>query len=815
MLNGKLSEILNDKQQEAVEYTEGPLLILAGAGSGKTRVLTHRVGHLIENGVPPYNILAITFTNKAAGEMRERVNNLLSGPVADKVFVSTFHSMCVRLLRRDIDKLGYARDFTIYDTDDQRTLIKGCIKKLGLDAKMYRERAFAGIISANKNQMISAEDFEDEAADFYDRNAAKIYAEYEKELKSNNALDFDDLLIKTVELFNNFPEVLSYWQERFRYIMVDEYQDTNNVQFELVRMLADRYKNLCVVGDDDQSIYKFRGANIENILNFEKAFPGAKTIKLEQNYRSTKSILRAANEMIKNNTGRKEKVLWTDNEEGQLPEYNEYDTAAGEADNIIRKAAAMSKQGVPLRAQAVLYRTNAQSRLLEEKCIAENIPYIIVGGVNFYQRKEIKDIIAYLRVIANGTDDISCRRIINVPKRGIGQTTIDRITAYADTMGISFYNALNTGEGIPGVSQNTMGKIRSFTGFIDDLKDKIDNKIIDISGAIRTILEDTGYEEELKKDDPVAAETRIENIGELINKASDFDSEDSAESPEQGGIANLAGFLEEISLVADIDSMNESDDVLTMMTLHSAKGLEFDVVYMSGMEEGLFPSAASINSNDPVLGIEEERRLCYVGITRAKKRLFLSSAKERMVNGEMHYMKPSRFIDEIPDGCAEKTFRKRLSDSKPAFYNFGGYEGSMEKELGSGGSIFKYSDRISYEEKAYSAYNAYDTFGYNKTVNSGFSTGKFGSLDTTKAGRKSRSLSSLSGINKGFTNAQNGNSIKQKPDYEIGDAVQHFKFGKGIVKELSDEPRDYKVTVDFEEYGIKVMYAGFAKLKKL
>ena len=826
LLNG-----LNKEQKEAVEYTEGPLLILAGAGSGKTRVLTHRIGYLIEKGTAPWNILAITFTNKAAGEMRERVNGLLSGYDAGRVFVSTFHSMCVRLLRRDIDKLGYASDFTIYDTDDQKTLIKACIKKLNLDTKIYRERGVLSIISSNKNLMISAEDMENEAGDFYDRNVAKIYAEYEKELKANNALDFDDLLIKTVELFNEHPDVLLYWQERFKYIMVDEYQDTNNVQFELVRMLADKYKNLCVVGDDDQSIYKFRGANIENILNFEKAFPGAKVIKLEQNYRSTKSILNAANEVIKNNTGRKDKSLWTENETGELPVYNEYDTAAGEAESIIREALLMSESGYPLKDQAVLYRTNAQSRLLEEKCISRNIPYTIVGGVNFYQRREIKDILSYLRVISNGTDDVSCRRIINVPKRGIGQTTVDRVTAFSDINGGSFYEALLRPENIPGITSGTAKKIRAFTDYIENIRKRIAENELDITDAIRNIVNDTGYGDELKKEDPVTAETRLENIEELINKAADHQSspenttgalenaddgkiaEDESEVRPANGLSELSAFLEEVSLVADIDRMNDTDDVLTMMTLHSAKGLEFDVVYLSGMEEGLFPSAASINSDDPVAEIEEERRLCYVGITRARKKLFLSSARERMVNGEMHYMKPSRFIEEIPDSCAEKYFRRRTLSEKPAFSNFGGYEGRLEKELsyGSiGGTSFNGDERSS-EERAYSAYNAFNTSSYRYGDKNGEAVfGRYGSLDTSAAGRgRKRSLSSISGLNKGQ------NMVKQKPDYGEGDRVRHFKFGDGSVISISDEPTDYKVTVEFDEYGTKVMYAGFAKLKKI
>ena len=773
---------LNDKQKEAVEYINGPLLILAGAGSGKTRVLTHRVGYLIEEGISPWNILAITFTNKAANEMKERVEGLLDANSAQYVFVSTFHSMCVRLLRRDIDKIGYKKDFTIYDTEDQRTLIRGCIKKLNLDTKIYKERAILSIISANKNEMTDAEEFENNAGDFYDRNVARIYGEYEKELKENNALDFDDLLIKTVELFGSCPEVLGYWQERFKYIMVDEYQDTNNVQFEIVRLLSLKYKNLCVVGDDDQSIYKFRGANIENILSFERTFPGTKVIKLEQNYRSTKSILNAANELIRNNISRKEKSLWTDNEEGELPVYREYERAAEEADEIIRQAASNAAKGCNYKNQAVLYRTNAQSRLLEEKCISRDIPYIIVGGVNFYQRKEIKDMLSYLRVIANGTDDLSCRRVVNVPKRGIGQTSIDRIQSFAEKNSISFYQALLQCDEVPGIG-SAAGRIEKFTEFIEELKRRLSENELSLKELIETVGTDGGYYEEIKKDDPVTAETRMENIEELINKAVSFEEEQD----KSYDISLLAAFLEEVSLVADIDRTNNSDDVLTMMTLHAAKGLEFDTVFMCGMEDGLFPSVNSINADDPEAEIAEERRLCYVGITRAKRRLFLSSSKERMINGEMHRMKPSRFIDEIPDKMAKKHFKeKRLDYDKPTFSGFGGYEGRME----------------------YSAYNSFNT--------DNFSGGLYGSLDTSSVGRSKRGSSSLlniPGLKKGF-GAADQKAIKKKPDYKVGDRVRHIKFGMGTVTVISDEPKDYKVTVEFDEVGIKTMYAGFARLEK-
>ncbi|MDO4488757.1 MAG: UvrD-helicase domain-containing protein, partial [Eubacteriales bacterium] len=634
---------LNEIQKEAVQYTEGPLLILAGAGSGKTRVLTHRIGYILEKGLcEPWQILAITFTNKAAGEMRERVDNLLPG-VGQDVFVSTFHSMCVRMLRRDIDRLGYDRDFSIYDTDDQRTLMRQILKDLKLDPKQFKERGVLSAISAAKNAMTDAGTYEEIASDFYERTISRAYTEYERRLKKNNALDFDDLLLKTVELFKENPEVLASWQQRFVYIMVDEYQDTNTVQFEIVRLLSAKYKNLCVVGDDDQSIYKFRGADIRNILDFEKSFPGSKTIKLEQNYRSTKTILNAANCVIKNNKGRKDKTLWTDNEEGIRPQFKEYDTAGEEADRVISAA---EKSEFPLREQAVLYRTNAQSRLFEERCIAKNLPYIIVGGVNFYQRKEIKDILSYLRIIANGVDDLAALRIVNVPKRGIGDTTIEKCRSFAAANGQSLYDAFCSAAMIPDLNRGTVNKLDCFTDEIEGYK-RIAREG-NIKALIEAVRDESGYAEELKKEGAIEAETRLQNIEEFISKAVGFEEEDVDFENDHDGLARLARFVENVSLVADIDRTNDSDDVLTMMTLHAAKGLEFNKIYLCGMEEGLFPSYASINSDAPDEEIEEERRLCYVGMTRAKKELCMSSARERMVNGETRAAFPSRFVDELP-----------------------------------------------------------------------------------------------------------------------------------------------------------------------
>ena len=611
---------LNEPQREAVYHTDGPLLILAGAGSGKTRVLTHRIAYLIgERGVNAWNILAITFTNKAAEEMRQRVDNLV-GFGAESVWVSTFHSACVRILRRFIDRLGYENHFTIYDTDDQKTLIKEVCRKVDVDTKVFKERSLLSAISSAKNEMILPDEFELNAGgDFAKMKIAKVYREYEAQMKANNALDFDDLLVKTVQLLQTQPDVLESYQERFRYIMVDEYQDTNTVQFQLVSLLAGKYKNLCVVGDDDQSIYKFRGANIRNILDFEHEFPDAKVIKLEQNYRSTGNILNAANSVIANNRGRKEKSLWTENGEGELIRLRQFDTAFDEADFIGEDIKSAVRQGGSYNDSAVLYRTNAQSRLLEEKFIAMNIPYKIVGGVNFYARREIKDLLAYLKTIDNGRDDVAVRRIINVPKRGIGLTTINRIQESATERGIGFYEALLAPGLIAGVGRSAT-KLDSFAALIEYFKTLAEE--MSITDLLQEVIEKTGYIESLENEDKEEAKTRKENIDELISKAATY--EESCQDKDEK--ATLSGFLEEVALVADIDSLDEDQEYVVLMTLHSAKGLEFPRVYLAGMEDGLFPGYMSINAGDRE-ELEEERRLCYVGITRAEQELTLPSAR--------------------------------------------------------------------------------------------------------------------------------------------------------------------------------------------
>lgn len=633
-----LLEGLNSMQEAAVRHTDGPLLILAGAGSGKTRVLTHRAAYLIqEKQVNPWNIMAITFTNKAASEMRERIDRIV-GMGSESIWVSTFHSSCVRILRRYIDRIGYDNNFTIYDSDDQKTLMKDVCKKLKIDTKFYKEKMILGAISHAKDELVRPEKYQlNTMGDFKKQIIAQAYTEYQHQLKKNNALDFDDLIVKTVELFQSCPEVLYNYQERFRYIMVDEYQDTNTAQFKFVSLLASRYQNLCVVGDDDQSIYKFRGANIGNILGFEQNFPNTRVIKLEQNYRSTQNILNCANEVIRNNTGRKEKTLWTANEAGALVDFQQFDNGYEEAEFIAGDIQSRVREHIyDYKDCAILYRTNAQSRLFEEKFLLANIPYKIVGGLNFYSRKEIKDILAYLKTVDNARDDLSVRRIINVPRRGIGAASVDKVQAYADASEISFFDAAAMADQIPGLGRGT-AKIASFVAFIENLRDQLE--YISLPQLFDMIIEETGYVKELELEETDEARARIENIDELRSKVVSYE--------EEHDYPLLSEFLEEVALIADIDSLDSSDDRVLLMTLHSAKGLEFPNVYMAGMEDGLFPSFMSITADDPT-EIEEERRLCYVGITRAKKHLTLTSAMMRMQRGETHYYRTSRFIREIP-----------------------------------------------------------------------------------------------------------------------------------------------------------------------
>ena len=782
-------DTLNPMQKEAVLHTEGPLLILAGAGSGKTRGLTHRIAYLIEEKeVNPWNILAITFTNKAAGEMRERVDSLV-GFGAENIWVSTFHSTCVRILRRYIEHLGYTTSFSIYDSDDQKTLMKQVFKTLDIDTKQYKERSVLGIISSVKDKLISPEEFLLNAGqDFRQKKVGEIYREYQNQLKKNNALDFDDLIVKTVELFQNDSQILDYYQERFRYIMVDEYQDTNTAQFKLISLLASKYGNLCVVGDDDQSIYRFRGADIENILSFEQTFPGARVIKLEQNYRSTQNILDAANGVIRHNRGRKEKSLWTANGTGDEILFKQFDDARDEADYIARQ---IRDSEFSYQDQAVLYRTNAQSRLLEERCIFYNVPYRLVGGVNFYQRKEIKDILAYLKTVANGVDDLSVLRIINVPKRGIGATSMGRVTMFASEHGMSLYSALREARMVPGLGK-AVEKIGRFISQMECFRAMAQSEEYSIQDLIEAILEETGYEEELKAEGEIEAETRMENIQELINKAAAY--EEDSQHP------SLDEFLEQVALVADIDNVDSSEDRVTLMTLHSAKGLEFPKVYLAGMEDGLFPGMMAVSSDDPT-DMEEERRLCYVGITRAKKELVITAARKRMTHGETRYCKPSRFVEEIPAELLKEERLEPVLGSARGADSFGGASG----RFGAGEEGLPWnqpgSGTVSTFGKGYNAY-ASKTTGFG-TANAGFKGGK-GGLGS------GQSFGTNPGFGKSFT-VQKAASL----DYKEGDRVHHDRFGDGTVKEIVDGARDYEVTVEFDTGGQRKMMACFAKLKKI
>ena len=736
-----MQAVLNAPQQEAVEHIDGPLLILAGAGSGKTRVITHRVAYLIEQGINPYNILAITFTNKAAGEVRERVDHML-GYGSENVWVSTFHSLCVRILRRHIERIGYATNFTIYDTDDQKRLIKEVTNYLQMDPKMYPERMLMAEIAKAKETFVSPREYDLNAQGNYRQmQIARVYNEYQIRLHNNNALDFDDLLYKTVQLFQDCPDVLESYQERFRYIMVDEYQDTNGIQFLLVKQLAKKYRNLCVVGDDDQSIYKFRGADIMNILNFEQEYPDAKVIKLEQNYRSTGNILKAANAVIHNNTGRKDKTLWTAKDDGELIQYKQYDNEYQEADQIAYYILENKhKDNLNYSDFAILYRTNAQSRILEEKLILKNIPYKIYGGQNFYARLEIKDLLAYMKTVANGYDDLSVKRIINVPKRGIGAATIGKIEAYATQMDISFLDALYQIEDVPGIGK-AAAKIQGFTNLIADLRDDLHSGMT-LSEWFDEILSKTGYEAELIAEHTEESLARVENIDELRNKIVVY--EEQAESPD------INELLEEIALVAEVDSLNSSDDKVVLMTIHSAKGLEFPCVFLCGMEDGLFPGTMTINSGNAD-DMEGERRLCYVGITRAQEKLYLSSARQRMMHGTSCYNPISRFIKEIPQ----------------EYMDMGGYRTAVNR-------VMTQKREDSNVSNIFKATKNQPAFGKTFTVE--------------------RALTL---------------------DYGVGDTVKHVKFGVGVVQEVKNGGKDYEVTVDFEEYGVKRMFASFAKLEKV
>lgn len=640
---------LNPPQREAVTTTEGPLLILAGAGSGKTRALTYRVAYLIAEGkVNPRSILAITFTNKAADEMRERIEALI-GKISRDMWISTFHSACVKILRCEINKLGYKRNFVIYDEDDSERLIKECLKDLNLDPKQYAPRSILAVISAAKSELIDPDTFASRSETYFDTIAGEVYKLYQQRLFENNALDFDDIIMTTVNIFELFPEILEKWQDRFRYILIDEYQDTNHAQYRFVKLLANKYQNVCVVGDPDQSIYQFRGANIRNILEFESDFPNARVINLEQNYRSTQTILDAANELIKNNRSRKPKNLWTANDSGTAlcwyQAENEHDEAIFVASEIERLRRDENKA---FKDFALFYRTNAQSRVFEEIFLNSNLPYKIVGGLKFYERMEVKDLLAYLRVVINPEENISLRRIINTPRRGIGKTTVERISTYAALQGISFFEALKNASEIPGLSAFALEKIGEFVSLIEELR-KI--SMDRVSRIVEEIIEKTGYVRALEQEHTTEALGRIDNIKEFMAATREFDATYLAPSVTGGGsTSGLEDFLEKVALITEIDTYEEEKNAVTLMTLHNAKGLEFPVVFIVGMEEGLFPHIRSMSS---LSDLEEERRLCYVGLTRAQERLYLTCAWSRSLFGESNYTTHSRFLKEIPEHLIE------------------------------------------------------------------------------------------------------------------------------------------------------------------
>lgn len=742
---------LNEQQKEGVFTTEGAVLILAGAGSGKTGVLTHRIAHLIDDlGVNSYNILAITFTNKAAKEMKERVDRLV-GMGADSAWIMTFHAACVRILRRYICRIGYDNNFTIYDTDDQKSVIKDILKRKNLDPKQYKDRTILSVISNAKDNLISPDDmYQSSGGNYNTMKTAEIYREYQEQLKKNNAVDFDDIMGLTVKLFNEDKEVLRYYQERFRYIMVDEYQDTNRAQFNLIRLLAGGHGNLCVVGDDDQSIYKFRGADINNILDFEKYFNDAKIIKLEQNYRSTQKILDVANEVIKNNAGRKDKRLWTSVKDGTKVIFNVYENgyeeARGIAEDIAHRHLHDRKDYSDF---AILYRTNAQSRSLEEKLIEKNIPYRIYGGINFYARREIKDILAYLKTIDNARDDLAVKRILNVPKRGIGAASVAKVDDYAYENDITFYVALRQAKEVPGL-QRAVSKVEGFVTQIEILKSK--SQYIGVGKLIEEIIETVGYSDyiDAESESDEQATERRQNIDELISKAVQY--EETVDEP------SLSGFLEEVALVADIDNLDENNDMVSLMTIHSAKGLEFPIVYLAGMEDGLFPSYMSISTGDES-DIEEERRLCYVGITRAKETLIMSAARMRTVRGETQMNRTSRFVREIPKELLAESAQMLKKNSE---YSSITGKDHMELPVRKRGQV---------------AFNSYQREAISNTV-----------------------------FDKKTDSA---------PDYVVGDRVRHIKFGEGTVADMINGGRDYEVTVDFDTAGRKKMFAGFAKLVKI
>ncbi len=809
-------DTLNDKQQEAVFHTDGPLLILAGAGSGKTRALTHRIAYLIEEKkVAPWNILAITFTNKAAGEMRERVNTLVTCG-AEKVWVSTFHSLCVRILRREAERIGYDRNFSIYDADDQKALVRQIIRQMNLDPKKYPEKRVISVISRHKDELKTPQDYEREAiGDAEETRLAGIYREYQTQLFRNNAFDFDDLIMKTVEILRDFEEAREYWSGRFRYILVDEYQDTNAAQFHLVQKQGGPVKNLCVVGDDDQSIYKFRGANIQNILNFETYFPDAAVIKLEQNYRSTQNILDVANEVIRHNEGRTDKRLWTANGKGNKVRYRVYSSGYQEADEVIDEIRKLCRKDLHYQDCAILYRTNAQSRLFEEACVRTGIPYRLVGGINFYQRKEIKDILAYLKTVDNAQDDLAVQRIVNLPRRGIGQATVNKAMTFALANDLPLFDAMERADRIPGMGKAAM-RLRPFVELIHSYREK-EEMGISIAELIEEILDSSGYNAALdEEEDPAEAEARRANLNELIAKAADYEKGTEETS--------LSGFLEDVSLVADIDTMDESEDRVTLMTLHGAKGLEFPRVYMVGMEDGLFPGSMVIRTGRTE-DMEEERRLFYVGVTRAMYDLTLTGAVTRRLGNADHSNRSSRFLTEIPAELLDMgdDESRMIRYEEMALEHYGD-----EPEDSISPDVYRlrrnlYRDHYDEEQADRYARGEASRDEENGASSNSFRRSGAAQAEGSRPPRASHGRP-RSGVEGGFGSLSAGNSIylgsqmvrpEEGPDYRVGDRVKHRKFGEGTVQEITEQPRDYEVTVDFDRFGVKKMYATFAKLERI
>ena len=773
-----ICETLNAPQQKAVRTTEGPLLILAGAGSGKTRTLTHRIAYLIEEkGIDPWHILAITFTNKAAEEMKTRVAAMT--PEGRSVFVSTFHACCARILRSTADRLGYTKSFTIYDTEDSRVLMRRIIKDKDLDPKIYNEKDVLRQISSLKDEVVTAEEYAARPGSFREQRIAELYTEYQKRLLMADAMDFDDLLTNTVLLLRENEDILARYRDRFRYILVDEYQDTNTAQFDFVELLAREHRNLCVVGDDDQSIYKFRGANIGNILHFEEAFPGAAVIRLEQNYRSTKNILAAANQVISHNGERMDKTLWSDKAEGDPVALREYADAREEAASSARDIEA-ERSRFAYGDCAVLYRTNSQSRLIEEALVERGVPYILVGGTNFYERREIKDLLAYLKTVANAFDDVAVRRIINVPRRGIGDTTVEKIAQFAAEEGMTFYEALKRFADDPETKKAAAAKLKAFAELIESFRQA--QREMRIAELINLILDKSGYRDALKEEGEIEAESRLENLMELQNKAAAFEDE-------PGDPDALGRFLEQVALVADVDEVESGTDRVTLMTIHSAKGLEFPKVYLSGMEQDLFPSAKSLYSGSDE-DLEEERRLCYVGFTRAKEKLILTAARVRMVNGQTQIHNTSQFVDEIDPLSLKK---ERLSSMMSPRE---GSERQMRKDYEAGriSSFGRKGQSVGWTDFG-------DSFGFGEMPK------MRGSVRPQGSGPVSSYFSSQE--EKIKTASENAS------DLQAGDRVVQKRYGKGTVVSLQQGKRDMEVTVDFDNFGRKVMLAGFAGFEKI